>query len=70
MKQVRTGTDYELSLFIDDGTLLAKWNRKPPIAEETDSHGNWTLRKMPMRVFKDGKSEDVFEVVHRTITYY
>ena len=54
----------------EDGTLRRRQIRNTPVREDVDSRGNWTKQTSKSVITQSGKSEEIIEVLHRTITYY
>jgi hypothetical protein len=69
-RHVRTDAGMEVFVYKDDGSLLSSEIRRKPTRTEFDSHGNWTREVLTKTVSKDGKVEEVTEVISRTLTYY
>jgi len=61
----------ELTMFDQSTKMVSRREkRKLPVQEESDSYGNWTKQKTAITITRSGVTEEVVEIVSRTITYY
>jgi hypothetical protein len=71
-KQTETETERTVAMYGQGSsdTMQWKWAKQASLSPELDAQGNWIKKSTPSSITRGERTEEIVEVLYRTITYY